>query len=152
MTAVGSFCRERLQGAPVYCEEFDARNLSGRYPDGSTGASDERGQPVTNRWLGQSSFVQHAIAAERDVVVVGQELPSKLLGPLCCGSRPARVPYSSPGQLRRHDGGQSAPNGWTSVAGAVNLTVSVAAGFLKRISSGAGHGVADDCPQGFRRL
>lgn len=79
------FCRECLQGGSAYCEEFDARNFSGRYPDGTVGASDKRGQPVPNRWFGQSSFAQHAIAAERDVVVVDQDLPLALLGPLGCG-------------------------------------------------------------------
>lgn len=78
-------CRECLQGAPAYCEDFDARNFSGRYPDGSTSATDGRGQPVPNRWFGQSSFAQYAIAAERHVVVVDQDLPLELLGPLGCG-------------------------------------------------------------------
>ncbi|MFI7498965.1 NAD(P)-dependent alcohol dehydrogenase [Streptomyces sp. NPDC049687] len=78
-------CRECLKGAPAYCENFDALNVSGRYPDGSTGATDAQGRPVPNRWFGQSSFAEHAIAAERDVVVVDKDLPLELLGPLGCG-------------------------------------------------------------------
>ncbi|MBB5895458.1 NAD(P)-dependent alcohol dehydrogenase [Kutzneria kofuensis] len=78
-------CRECLLGAPAYCEEFTVRNVSGGYPDGSTGATDSAGGPVRNRWFGQSSFARHAVASERDVVVVDPELPLELLGPLGCG-------------------------------------------------------------------
>jgi aryl-alcohol dehydrogenase len=78
-------CRECLQGGPAYCEEFNLRNVSGGYPDGSTGAVDADGNPVRNRWFGQSSFARHAVAAARDLVVVDPELPLELLGPLGCG-------------------------------------------------------------------
>jgi aryl-alcohol dehydrogenase len=78
-------CRECLQGGPAYCEEFSLRNTSGAYPDGSTGAVDADGNPVRNRWFGQSSFARHAVASHRDVVVVDPELPLELLGPLGCG-------------------------------------------------------------------
>lgn len=78
-------CRECLQGGPAYCEEFELRNVSGGYADGSTSAVDAEGQPVRNRWFGQSSFARHAVAAQRDVVVVDPDLPLALLGPLGCG-------------------------------------------------------------------
>ena len=37
------------------------------------------------RWFGQSSFAHHAIATERNAVVVDASLPLELLGPLGCG-------------------------------------------------------------------
>ena len=37
------------------------------------------------RWFGQSSFASHAIATERNAVVVDTSLPLELLGPLGCG-------------------------------------------------------------------
>ena len=70
---------------PAYCEEFMARNLSGRNPDGSAGVRDEHGADVLGRWFGQSSFATYAIGTERNVVVVDRELPLELLGPLGCG-------------------------------------------------------------------
>jgi Zn-dependent alcohol dehydrogenase len=45
-------CRECRQGSPACCEEFNLRTVTGGYPDGSTGAV---GNPVRNRWSGQSS-------------------------------------------------------------------------------------------------
>lgn len=78
-------CASCLYGSPAYCTEFNLRNVSGRRVDGSPGASDGGGQEVASRWFGQSSFAEHAIATERNVVVVDPELPLELLGPLGCG-------------------------------------------------------------------
>lgn len=78
-------CRNCLRAQPAYCQEFRLRNMSGRYPDGAVGARDSDGQPVANRWFGQSSFADRAIAVERNLVVVDPELPLELLGPLGCG-------------------------------------------------------------------
>ena len=76
------FC---LRGEPAYCTSFMPLNVIGRYPDGSTGATDGNGDPVGNRFFGQSSFATHAIADERSVVVVNRDLPLEILGPLGCG-------------------------------------------------------------------
>jgi aryl-alcohol dehydrogenase len=83
--AACGLCANCLSGQPYYCSEFEARNLSGRYPDGSTGAADAKGAPVSSRWFGQSSFAQYAVATERNAVVVDKDLPLELLGPLGCG-------------------------------------------------------------------
>ena len=61
------------------------RNLSGRELDGSTGVTDADGGEISSRWFGQSSFATHAIASERNTVVVDTSLPLELLGPLGCG-------------------------------------------------------------------
>jgi aryl-alcohol dehydrogenase len=78
-------CGQCLEGEPAYCDEMMLRNLSGVRPDGSSGATDAAGLPVAIRWFGQSSFATHAVATERNIVVVDRELPLELLGPLGCG-------------------------------------------------------------------
>lgn len=78
-------CRSCTAAQPAYCEQFVARNLSGRTVDGSAGAIDAHGDDIPARWFGQSSFAAHAIATERNVVVVDKDLPLEKLGPLGCG-------------------------------------------------------------------
>jgi aryl-alcohol dehydrogenase len=46
---------------------------------------DGQGEPVNNRWFGQSSFATHALATVRNVVPVDREAPLEMLGPLGCG-------------------------------------------------------------------
>lgn len=79
------WCASCLGGAPAYCVEFMARNISGRRADGTISATSAAGEPITNRWFGQSSFAEYSIATERNVVVVDKALPLELLGPLGCG-------------------------------------------------------------------
>lgn len=78
-------CEPCLQGAPAYCLEFEARNLSGRKIDGGMTARSADGSVVGNRWFAQSSFAQYSVATQRNVVVVDRDLPLELMGPLGCG-------------------------------------------------------------------
>lgn len=78
-------CRNCLRGAQANCLEFSARNIGSRRPDGSTGAAAEDGSPIAARWFGQSSFAHHAIATDRNTVVIDKALPLELVGPLGCG-------------------------------------------------------------------
>jgi aryl-alcohol dehydrogenase len=78
------WCQSCLTGAPAYCAEFGARNMSGRRADGTTSAVSAAGTPIANRWFGQSSFAELAVATERNLVVVDDDLPLELLGPLGC--------------------------------------------------------------------
>ncbi|MEO5723779.1 MAG: NAD(P)-dependent alcohol dehydrogenase [Ilumatobacteraceae bacterium] len=78
-------CANCNAGQPAYCDTFMARNLFGRELDGSVTASDAAGSEIGARWFGQSSFAMHAIATQRNVVVVDKSLPLELLGPLGCG-------------------------------------------------------------------
>jgi len=78
-------CSNCIGGEPAYCETFVVRNMFGRELDGSTTATDAGGAPVAARWFGQSSFATHAIATERNAVVVDKSLPLEMLGPLGCG-------------------------------------------------------------------
>jgi aryl-alcohol dehydrogenase len=79
------WCRSCLSGAPAYCAEFEARNLSGQRSDGTTSAVCPAGTSIANRWFGQSSFAEYAVATERNLVTVDHDLPLELLGPLGCG-------------------------------------------------------------------
>jgi aryl-alcohol dehydrogenase len=78
-------CTNCLDGAATACPQFDLRNLSGRRPDYSAGATDSAGAPIATRWFGQSSFASYAVATERNLVVVDPALPLEILGPLGCG-------------------------------------------------------------------
>jgi aryl-alcohol dehydrogenase len=79
------WCDNCLGGATSSCEEFLARNTSGRRIDGSAGATDLDGNEVAARWFAQSSFATYATATERNAVRVDPILPLELLGPLGCG-------------------------------------------------------------------
>ena len=78
-------CRPCAAGNPAYCDEFMARNLSGRNIDGGAGVTDADGADVLGRWFGQSSFATYAIGTARNVVPVDKDLPLEQLGPLGCG-------------------------------------------------------------------
>jgi aryl-alcohol dehydrogenase len=79
------WCRSCQSGAPAYCAEFEARNVSGRRSDGSASAVSQTGETISNRWFGQSSFAEYSVATERNLVAVDPGLPLELLGPLGCG-------------------------------------------------------------------
>lgn len=69
---------------PAYCYQFGLLNFSGGRADGSSALvkGEER---INANFFGQSSFATHALAFERNVVKVGDDVPLELLGPLGCG-------------------------------------------------------------------
>lgn len=69
---------------PMHCREFIPRNLVGARVDGTTPFSVE-GAPVLGSWFGQSSWATHSVTHERNCVVVGDDVPLQILGPLGCG-------------------------------------------------------------------
>lgn len=78
-------CPNCRSGHQAYCDDFFAHNFAGRrVADGSTPIHDD-GEDVSALFFGQSSFATHAIATERNVVSVGEDVPLELLGPLGCG-------------------------------------------------------------------
>ncbi|WP_067672754.1 NAD(P)-dependent alcohol dehydrogenase [Nocardia miyunensis] len=126
-------CTSCRAGRPTDCETFEARNLVGLTPDGGRTARDAAGEPLTNRWFGQSSFGQYALATERNLVKVRRDVPLEKLGPLGCGVQTGagsvlNVLRVSPGQSLAVFG-----------AGAVGLSAIMAAKL-----SGAGEIVAVD--------
>ena len=77
-------CPNCLSGWPTYCLNFYDQNFGGSRPDGSNALSKE-GDAVHGRFFGQSSFASYAVAAERSVVKVREDVPLEMLGPLGCG-------------------------------------------------------------------
>ncbi|MGO1949995.1 MAG: NAD(P)-dependent alcohol dehydrogenase [Mycobacteriaceae bacterium] len=78
-------CRNCLAGKPAYCVNFMAQNFSGTREDGTTTLQDSEGGDVRSNFFGQSSFATHAIAEERNVVVLPEGAPVEIAGPLGCG-------------------------------------------------------------------
>jgi aryl-alcohol dehydrogenase len=77
-------CTQCAADNPAYCNNFMALNFGGVRPDGSSALHDGDVN-VGGAFFGQSSFATHAIARERNVVKVGNEVPIELVGPLGCG-------------------------------------------------------------------
>jgi aryl-alcohol dehydrogenase len=77
-------CERCEHREPSYCHSFVALNFPGVRADGSSGMRIGE-QQVSGRFFGQSSFATHALAHERNVVKVVDEVALELLGPLGCG-------------------------------------------------------------------
>ncbi len=68
----------------TYCDEVGPRSFGGLRPDGTTPMTQD-GNKIFGRFFGQSSFATFALAWERNVVKVPNDVPLELLGPLGCG-------------------------------------------------------------------
>lgn len=77
-------CATCVTGRPSYCYDFFARNFGSTRPDGSTALSAD-GAPIHSHFFGQSSFATHAIALERNVVRLDDDVPFELVAPFGCG-------------------------------------------------------------------
>jgi aryl-alcohol dehydrogenase len=77
-------CPRCQQHLPPYCSNFPQLNYVGARPDGSATLWQQQ-QIVSGYFFGQSSFASHALANERNIVKVDQDLPLEILGPLGCG-------------------------------------------------------------------
>ena len=81
-------CRFCLSGRNSYCERAMAINFGGSRPDGTNAlhrAGNATRAEIHGHFFGQSSFATYALATERNVVKVPDDLPLELLGPLGCG-------------------------------------------------------------------
>lgn len=78
-------CPNCHAGHPAYCEDFFAHNFGGARPEDGTSPLSRDVETISGRFFGQSSFATHAIATERNVVPVVDDVPLELLGPLGCG-------------------------------------------------------------------
>jgi aryl-alcohol dehydrogenase len=77
-------CPPCASGSPAYCFEFFPRNLGGSRADGTTVLHDGE-TPVGSYFFGQSTFATHAIARERNVIPVPDDVDLEIVGPLGCG-------------------------------------------------------------------
>ncbi|MGW6659545.1 NAD(P)-dependent alcohol dehydrogenase [Rhodococcus sp. NPDC055024] len=77
-------CTNCLRGLPSYCLSYYDWNFSGRQGDGTTSLTDGD-TAISGHFFGQSSFAQHALCYERNVVPVADDIALELVGPLGCG-------------------------------------------------------------------
>jgi aryl-alcohol dehydrogenase len=77
-------CTQCDKGVPAYCLRFMEFNFGGVRADGSS-AVVEAGKSLGSNFFGQSSLATHAVAHERNVVKLPDDVPLELVGPLGCG-------------------------------------------------------------------
>lgn len=77
-------CRNCLRGRSSYCAEFYEHNFGGGRGDGSSGYA-RGGERINAHFFGQSSFATYALASERNVVKVRDDVPLERVAPLGCG-------------------------------------------------------------------
>jgi Zn-dependent alcohol dehydrogenase len=78
-------CRNCLEGQPRYCLQLGPLVTRGGRADGSTSLRRRDGSPLHSHFFGQSSFATHAITGANALVVVSDDAPLAMLGPLACG-------------------------------------------------------------------
>jgi aryl-alcohol dehydrogenase len=77
-------CTSCKAGRDPYCLNFFLYNFNGARPDGSiTLRKDD--QPIHGSFFSQSSFADFALANERNVVKVREDVPLEILAPMGCG-------------------------------------------------------------------
>lgn len=77
-------CSACKQGKVLYCLNFFQHNFHGARPD-DTITMHKNGQAVHGSFFSQSSFADFALANERNVVKVPNEIPLEILAPMGCG-------------------------------------------------------------------
>ncbi|CCW16490.1 probable aryl-alcohol dehydrogenase protein [Sphingobium indicum BiD32] len=77
-------CAPCRDGRPAYCQEFAARNFAGIRAAGGSTLRGHDGGNLCGCFFGQSSFADYAMASERNVVKIAQDVPLDIMGPLGC--------------------------------------------------------------------
>jgi aryl-alcohol dehydrogenase len=77
-------CASCKAGKELYCLNFFLHNFHGARPDGSM-TMRKGDQPVHGSFFCQSSFADFALANERNVVRVREDVPLEVLAPMGCG-------------------------------------------------------------------
>jgi aryl-alcohol dehydrogenase len=77
-------CSSCKSGRDSYCLNFFLYNFHGARPDGSTTLR-QGDQVIHGSFFSQSSFADFALAHERNVVKVRDDVPLEILGPRGCG-------------------------------------------------------------------
>jgi aryl-alcohol dehydrogenase len=77
-------CSACKTGNVLYCLNFFLHNFHGARPDG-TGTLRKGDQEIHGSFFCQSSFADYALANERSVVKVRDDIPLEILGPMGCG-------------------------------------------------------------------
>jgi len=77
-------CERCLRGDPAYCFTMPVLNYIGMRPDGSK-AIRQDGVAVSSNFFGQSSFATYALAYQRNVLKLPDDIPFEVAAPLGCG-------------------------------------------------------------------
>jgi len=77
-------CPSCKSGRELYCLNFFLHNFNGARPDGTTTLRKDD-QVIHGSFFCQSSFATFALANERNVVKVRDDVPLEILGPMGCG-------------------------------------------------------------------
>ncbi len=77
-------CSSCMKGLPANCLDFFKLNFAGLRADGSP-TMKKGGETIHASFFSQSSFASYALASERNVVKVRNDVPLELLGPMGCG-------------------------------------------------------------------
>lgn len=77
-------CDRCGDGDEPYCRDWRAYNFAGKRLDGSKAIHDGVNE-VSSNFFCQSSFATHALAYERNVVKLPNDVPLELMGPIGCG-------------------------------------------------------------------
>jgi aryl-alcohol dehydrogenase len=79
-------CSNCQRARYTYCHRSAMLNRRGvRAIDGSHTHRTPGGEAISGAFFGQSSFASHALASERSVVRIPNDVPIELMGPLGCG-------------------------------------------------------------------
>lgn len=82
-------CKNCLAGEPRYCLSNGPALVSGaRFKGEKAGASGYRrldGRPIAGHFFGQSSFATYSLATADQAVVIPDDVPLEIAGPLACG-------------------------------------------------------------------
>jgi aryl-alcohol dehydrogenase len=77
-------CSPCARGLPANCLDFFKLNFAGERADGSP-TMKKGNETIHAAFFSQSSFASYALASERNVVKVRNDVPLELLGPMGCG-------------------------------------------------------------------
>lgn len=77
-------CDRCASGDPAYCYSMPVLNYIGMRPDGSK-ALKQGDTAVSSNFFGQSSFATHALAYERNVLKLPDDIPFEIAAPFGCG-------------------------------------------------------------------
>jgi aryl-alcohol dehydrogenase len=75
-------CEQQLGS---YCHGFFEHNFAASRPEDGSSVLSRNGEPVHAHFFGQSSFARHAVARERNIVAVPDDVPLDIAAPFGCG-------------------------------------------------------------------
>jgi aryl-alcohol dehydrogenase len=78
-------CANCQRGLFGYCPDLYGHNFSGARPDGTSPCCSAAGERLSGWFFAQSSFGDHALAQQRNVVKIPKDVPLEIMGPLGCG-------------------------------------------------------------------